>query len=89
VITFSNPDGSCADLDKLKEDSKVSSEYWNHAITYTAQVFGNLVNYKSFGFSKFIPRIKSDDFKAIVAASPSSVDALARWEKVRGASRDH
>lgn len=86
AITFSNPDGSCADLEKLKANSKVSDDHWNHAITYTAQVFGNLVNYKSFGFSKFIPRIQSEDFKAIVAASPNSADALRRWEKVHLAS---
>jgi len=61
----------------------LSDEHWKHATTYTAQVFGNLVNYKSFGFSKFIPRIKESQFKSIVAASPNSVDALARWEKVR------
>ncbi|KIM28659.1 hypothetical protein M408DRAFT_329404 [Serendipita vermifera MAFF 305830] len=82
VATFSNADGSCVDLDKLKEDSKVSDDHWKHAITYTAQVFGNLVNYKSFGFSKFIPRIKAEDFKAIAAASPNSARALELWEKV-------
>lgn len=85
ILIFTNPeDGKCVDFNRLKEDSKVSDENWKHATSYTAQVLGNLVNYKSFGFSKFIPRIRPDDFKAIVEASPNKEQALLLWDKVSG-----
>lgn len=82
LLVFSNPDRSPVDFEKLKTDSGVSDEQWKQATTYVAQVFGNLVNYKSFGFTKFIPRIHQDDFKSIVAASPNSQVALDQWNKL-------
>ena len=87
LLVFSNPDGSPVDFGKLKADSKASDEHWKQATTYVAQVFGNLVNYKSFGFTKFIPRIHQGDFKSIVVASPNSQLALPLWDKVSQTSK--
>ena len=47
------------------------------------QVLSNLVNYKSFGFTKFIPRIPKEKFEAVVKASPNASNALGIWESVR------
>lgn len=43
-----------------------------HFLSYTAQFLGNTGNYKSFGDSKFIPRLPKDKFAAIAAASPEA-----------------
>jgi len=42
----------------------------------------NLVNYKSFGFSKFIPRISADNFKALASASENAEEAVNIWNEV-------
>lgn len=51
-------------------------------LEYASQFLGNLGNYKSFGDSKFVPRIAEDDFAAVVRASASAraqeLFALAR-----------
>jgi dipeptidyl-peptidase III len=46
------------------------------------KVTSNLVNYKSFGFTKFIPRIPSEKFEAVVKHSENSKKALELWGKV-------
>lgn len=38
-----------------------------------------MVNYKSFGFTKFVPRLSDDKFAAVVKLSGSS-KALELWE---------
>jgi len=47
------------------------------------QVLSNLVNYKSFGFTKFIPRIPKEKFEAVVKASSNAPNTLGTWETVR------
>jgi len=42
----------------------------------------NLVNYKSFGFTKFIPRIPKEKFEAVVKTSSNASNALGIWELV-------
>jgi dipeptidyl-peptidase-3 len=41
------------------------------------------VNYKSFGFTKFIPRIPKEKFEAVVKVSSNAANALGIWESVR------
>jgi dipeptidyl-peptidase III len=82
VLIFTNEEGKCVNFDKLKEDSQSSDEQWKHALSYAAQVFGNLLNYKSFGFTKFVPRIKVNDFKRIVEACPNHEKAKTLWDQV-------
>lgn len=48
----------------------------------TDQVLSNLSNYKSFGFTKFIPRASQESFEAVVRNSPNSSSALPQWNKV-------
>lgn len=53
----------------LKQKSGVSDEEYQQFLFYLAQFLGNLGNYKSFGDSKFIPRIPRATFEKIVYAS--------------------
>lgn len=65
----------------MKAKSGVSDEDWTAALEYAAQVVSILVNFKSFGFSKFIPRVSRAEFEKIVKASPQSGDAVKLWAK--------
>jgi dipeptidyl-peptidase III len=46
------------------------------------QVLSNLVNYKSFGFTKIVPRVPEDKFGAVVKCSYHADKALVLWNKV-------
>lgn len=50
---------------------------------FAFQVLGNLVNYKSFGFTKIIPRLAPDRFEAVVSNSTNKEKALPLWNDVR------
>ncbi|KAF8338075.1 aflatoxin-detoxifizyme, partial [Cantharellus anzutake] len=82
LLVFSSEKGKLTDLENLRKSSGVSDEDWLFALEYTAQTLSNLVNYKSFGFSKFIPRISAENFKKIVSASPQSEKATPLWGKL-------
>ncbi|KAK3716411.1 hypothetical protein LTR37_006561 [Vermiconidia calcicola] len=61
---------SChGDWKKLASDTGLSDEDMRHFLNYSAQFLGNTGNFKSFGDSKFIPRMKSDKFAALAKAS--------------------
>ncbi|QRV87699.1 dipeptidyl peptidase 3 [Ceratobasidium sp. AG-Ba] len=84
ILVFSAPDGKkLADLDELKYKSGANDEEWTQLLEYVAQVFSNLVNYKSFGFTKFVPRVPQDKFDQVVAASASAPKALPIWNKLK------
>ncbi|CAE7107469.1 unnamed protein product [Rhizoctonia solani] len=84
ISIFSSDDGqNIADLTDLKNKSGLDEEEWVLLVEYVAQVFSNLVNYKSFGFTKFVPRVPQDKFAKVVEASPSSSKALPLWEKLK------
>ncbi|KDQ14073.1 hypothetical protein BOTBODRAFT_33184 [Botryobasidium botryosum FD-172 SS1] len=84
ILTFSSASDKTklADLDALKKASGISEEEWVDVLEYISQVFSNLVNYKSFGFSKFIPRVPARTFKAVVEKSPNASKALPLWNEL-------
>lgn len=43
-----------------------------HFLSYAAQFLGNTGNFKSFGDSKFIPRIPAEEFEKLAKASPEA-----------------
>jgi dipeptidyl-peptidase-3 len=43
----------------------------------------NLVNYKSFGFTKFVPRVDAKLFEAVVECSANATEAVILWNDVR------
>jgi dipeptidyl-peptidase III len=42
----------------------------------------NLVNYKSFGFTKIVPRVLKEKFESVVKCSSNAENALVLWAKV-------
>ncbi|TFL07582.1 aflatoxin-detoxifizyme [Pterulicium gracile] len=72
-----------ADLDQLKSSSQISDEQFECVLHYASQVLSNLSNYKSFGFTKFIPRASQESFEAVVRNSPNSSSALPQWNKLK------
>jgi len=84
ILVFSTNDGkSLADLEALKSKSDLGNKEWVQLLEYVAQVFSNLVNYKSFGFTKFIPRVSEDQVRKVVEASAAASKALPLWEKLK------
>jgi dipeptidyl-peptidase-3 len=68
------------DFEMLHEEAvkSVSEEEWNHFITYVAGFYGNMSNYISFGFKKFVPDLSPESFKKILWSKTG-----ADYEKVR------
>ncbi|KAF9792408.1 aflatoxin-detoxifizyme [Thelephora terrestris] len=83
IILIFSENGKLTNLDALKKKSGVSDGEWEDLLQYSSQVLSNLVNYKSFGFTKFIPRIPEEKFHAVVKASPNSSNALGVWNSLR------
>ncbi|TDL27464.1 dipeptidyl-peptidase III [Rickenella mellea] len=84
VLTFSDSDhGKLADLKHLQSNAGLDDSDWEDLLQYSSQVFSNLVNYKSFGFTKIIPRLPQEKFKAVISSSVNSQAALPLWEKLK------
>jgi dipeptidyl-peptidase-3 len=56
-------------------------------IVDNVQALSNLANYKSFGFTKFIPRVPQAKFSAVVENSPNAANAVPLWNEVRNRLR--
>ncbi|KAI9006395.1 peptidase family M49-domain-containing protein [Hyaloraphidium curvatum] len=63
--------GPQPDFEGLRNASGVTDVAWKQFLDYVALFLANLGDYKSFGDTKFVPRLSVDDFGAIVAASKS------------------
>ncbi|GAA5840820.1 hypothetical protein JCM11251_001705 [Rhodosporidiobolus azoricus] len=85
IATFSSEKDpkKLADLNKQKEKSGVTEEDWQAVLSYAAQVLSNLSNFKSFGATKFIPRVSDHAFEAVVKAAERSSIALPLWEELK------
>ncbi|VDB82956.1 unnamed protein product [Peniophora sp. CBMAI 1063] len=82
IALFTTPDGKTADLESLKSSSGVSAEDWEDVLQYTTQVLSNLSNYKSFGFTKFVPRAPRSAFESVVKSSPNAAKATPLWNEL-------
>ncbi|KAJ3793911.1 hypothetical protein GGU11DRAFT_360118 [Lentinula aff. detonsa] len=80
ILTFSD-DGHLADLETLRSASGLTPNEWEDIEQYTIQVLSNLVNYRSFGFTKIIPRggsrIKSSK---LLCRNLQTRKTALRWE---------
>jgi len=83
IATFSNDQGGLADLKGLQNASGLTSDEWDALLQYTAQVLSNLVNFKTFGFTKIVPRLPSDKFEAVVTNSLTRDKALPLWKNLK------
>jgi dipeptidyl-peptidase-3 len=68
------------DWKKVQKQSEIADEDLESFLGYAAQFLGNAGNYKSFGDSKFIPRIAASKLEAIAKVTPES---LKLWEKFK------
>ncbi len=60
------------DLEALAQRSTVSNEHFQYFLEYASQALFNVGNYRSFGDTKFIPRLPEAEFAKIIAASGSN-----------------
>lgn len=60
------------DYSKLKSETGLDDEEMKDWLNYAAQFLGNAGNYKSFGDSKFIPRLAADKIAALGKVSSAS-----------------
>ncbi|MCJ1312893.1 hypothetical protein MMC25_006569 [Agyrium rufum] len=64
---------SCkGDWKELQSSSGVSDGDFKAFVEYAAQFMGNLGNYKSFGDSKFVPRLFPESLEKLVAVCPKA-----------------
>ncbi|EIN07382.1 aflatoxin-detoxifizyme [Punctularia strigosozonata HHB-11173 SS5] len=84
VLTFADQSrAKLADLEKLKAGAKLSEDEWNDLLQYTIQVLSNLVNYRSFGFTKIFPRIPPETFEAVVQKSANAAETVPLWNELK------
>lgn len=82
ILTFSS-NGKLADLDELAQNSGISYEDFEQVLQYSSQVLHNLVNYKSFGFTKIVPRVPEAKFAAVVEKSANAANAIPLWNELK------
>ncbi|KAF8833939.1 dipeptidyl-peptidase III [Paxillus ammoniavirescens] len=82
ILTFST-NGKLVDLDALKNKSGVSQQDFDELLQYSSQVMHNLVNYKSFGFTKIVPRVAESEFVKVVAASSNASNAVPLFNALK------
>ena len=65
---------------EVQAKSQVSNDDLRHFLNFAAQFLGNTGNYKSFGDSKFIPRLPVESFAAIAQTSKHAAEL---FEKIK------
>lgn len=79
-----------AGIDDLKTKvtgAGLSDAQWKQLLAYSAAVFNNCGNFKSFGDTKFVPEIDEQTFEKVIKASASyashkeQIDTI--WEKIK------
>ncbi|KAF7363442.1 Dipeptidyl peptidase 3 [Mycena sanguinolenta] len=83
ILTFSGNDGKLADLQALQSNAGLSADEFNHLTQYASQVLSNLVNFKTFGFTKIVPRVSSDKFEAVIKCSANSAKTTPLWGSLK------
>ncbi|KAL0946907.1 hypothetical protein HGRIS_013069 [Hohenbuehelia grisea] len=83
ILTFSDGNSKLGDFASLQSKAGLSSKEWEELLQYTNQVLSNLVNYKSFGFTKIIPRVSVDKFETVVKNSANAEKAVALWNNLK------
>ena len=61
------------DWKALQKEAGLSDDELAAFLDYSAQFLGNLGNFKSFGDSKFVPRLDERQLKALAAVSPQTL----------------
>ena len=66
------------DWKALQKEAGLSDDELAAFLDYSAQFLGNLGNFKSFGDSKFVPRLNERQLKALAAVSPQTLEIYER-----------
>ncbi|KAH9981302.1 aflatoxin-detoxifizyme [Lactifluus volemus] len=82
ILAFSE-NGTLTNMNALKEKSGLSQDEWDRVLEFASQTLSNLANYKSFGFTKFVPRVSSDKLAAVVEKSPNAANAVPLWNQLK------
>ncbi|KAH9180540.1 aflatoxin-detoxifizyme [Lactarius sanguifluus] len=82
ILAFGE-NGTITNVDTLKEKSGLSTDEWERVLEFASQVLSNLANYKSFGFTKFVPRVPQDKFTAVIENSPNAANAVPLWNELK------
>ncbi|KAI0006024.1 aflatoxin-detoxifizyme [Russula compacta] len=82
ILTFSE-NGTITNLSALKKKSGLSEDEWDRVLEFAGQALTNLANYKSFGFTKFVPRVPQVKFSAVIENSPNAANAVPLWNELR------
>ncbi|KAI9446467.1 aflatoxin-detoxifizyme [Lactarius indigo] len=83
LILVFGQNGTITNVDTLKEKSGLSTDEWERVLEFASQVLSNLANYKSFGFTKFVPRVPQDKFAAVIENSPNAANAVPLWNELK------
>ncbi|KAF8910937.1 aflatoxin-detoxifizyme [Gymnopilus junonius] len=83
ILIFSSEQGGLADVDTLQKTSGLTPTEWEDLLQYTSQVLSNLVNFKTFGFTKIVPRVSADKFETVLFKSVNATKALPLWQKLK------
>ncbi|KAF2706807.1 dipeptidyl-peptidase III [Pleomassaria siparia CBS 279.74] len=76
------------DYASVAKEAGLSSEDLDAYLNYAAQFLGNLGNYKSFGDSKFVPRLEPRQLKALATVSPKTLELYAKFKDAIYAGTD-
>ncbi|KAH9063447.1 aflatoxin-detoxifizyme [Lactarius vividus] len=83
LILVFGENGTITNVDTLKEKSGLTIDEWECVLEFASQVLSNLANYKSFGFTKFIPRVPQNKFAAVIENSPNAANAVPLWNELK------
>ncbi|KAH9079400.1 aflatoxin-detoxifizyme [Lactarius deliciosus] len=83
LILVFGENGTITKVDTLREKSGLSTDEWERVLEFASQVLSNLANYKSFGFTKFVPRVPQDKFAAVIENSPNAANAVPLWNELK------
>jgi dipeptidyl-peptidase-3 len=76
------------DYASLSKSTGVSSSDIDSYLNYATQFLGNLGNFKSFGDSKFLPRIEPAQLKALAGVSPKTQELYEKFKDAIYAGND-
>ncbi|PSN72689.1 dipeptidyl-peptidase III [Corynespora cassiicola Philippines] len=79
---------SNGDYTALAKEAGLSQEDLDAYLNYSAQFLGNLGNYKSFGDSKFVPRIEPRQLKALATVSKPTLELYEKFKDAIYAGND-
>ncbi|CAO2650273.1 Nn.00g015650.m01.CDS01 [Neocucurbitaria sp. VM-36] len=79
---------SNGDYSALAKEAGLSQEEIDAYLDYTAQFLGNNGNYKSFGDSKFVPRLEPRQLKALATVSKDTLSLYGKFKDAIYAGND-